>query len=518
MKRALSPPVPHRRRARRSPPQPSKKSPRPRPRHPPRSPAAGVSREVEITGCRMLDASGAERYAFRSGESVTIEIAVSPRGPDFRLRLRRRHLHARGRLRARDEHGDRRLPARRASTAPPPRASRSPRSTSGRARTSWTSPSTRGARRRTTTGAARAASRSTRPTGAPASTVRSGAGRSWGRSRSGTRERRHEPPPAAGRGGEDAPRPPPPRDPSPRPRARARASLRARRGPLRRDPARDARDGRLDHAAPERGPLLREAAALLLVRRGVDGGPRSDGARGAPPRQALGGGHGPPRGRVRAAAVRRARRAPRGPRPRVLAPRRRARAHRDHRPDALARAVAARLSLSPPSRRPTSRAIAKRARRALYGFHVACAAAVLLKGLIGVVLPGGAIVFWTLLTGRVADASPGVLAGTAPRLPRPRRPVARRGGATASGFPPVLFRARALRPLREDGAQADGPRRVLRPGPPRGIPAVDGVPRALEGDVAGPHALRPGRRARPRASCGCSRASSSSSSPSRAPS
>ncbi len=43
---------------------------------------------------------------------------------------------------------------------------------------------------------------------------------------------------------------------------------------------------------------------------------------------------------------------------------------------------------------------ARRARRALYGFHVACAAAVLLKGLIGVVLPGGAVVFWTLLTGR----------------------------------------------------------------------------------------------------------------------
>ena len=39
------------------------------------------SREVEITGCRMLDASGAERYAFRSGESVTIEIAVTPRVP-----------------------------------------------------------------------------------------------------------------------------------------------------------------------------------------------------------------------------------------------------------------------------------------------------------------------------------------------------------------------------------------------------------------------------------------------------
>jgi 4-amino-4-deoxy-L-arabinose transferase-like glycosyltransferase len=42
----------------------------------------------------------------------------------------------------------------------------------------------------------------------------------------------------------------------------------------------------------------------------------------------------------------------------------------------------------------------RRARRALYGFHAACAAAILLKGLVGVVLPGGAIVLWTLVTGR----------------------------------------------------------------------------------------------------------------------
>jgi 4-amino-4-deoxy-L-arabinose transferase-like glycosyltransferase len=42
----------------------------------------------------------------------------------------------------------------------------------------------------------------------------------------------------------------------------------------------------------------------------------------------------------------------------------------------------------------------KRARRALYAFHVSCAAAVLLKGLIGVVLPGGAIVFWAVWSGR----------------------------------------------------------------------------------------------------------------------
>jgi 4-amino-4-deoxy-L-arabinose transferase-like glycosyltransferase len=39
-------------------------------------------------------------------------------------------------------------------------------------------------------------------------------------------------------------------------------------------------------------------------------------------------------------------------------------------------------------------------RRALYGLHVACAAAVMLKGLAGIVLPGGAIVVWVLLTGR----------------------------------------------------------------------------------------------------------------------
>jgi ABC-type polysaccharide/polyol phosphate transport system ATPase subunit len=52
--------------------------PSPAPMQKPRRWGSG---EVEITGCRMLDASGAERYAFRSGESVTIEIAVTPRAP-----------------------------------------------------------------------------------------------------------------------------------------------------------------------------------------------------------------------------------------------------------------------------------------------------------------------------------------------------------------------------------------------------------------------------------------------------
>ncbi len=42
----------------------------------------------------------------------------------------------------------------------------------------------------------------------------------------------------------------------------------------------------------------------------------------------------------------------------------------------------------------------RRARRALWGLVVACAAAVMLKGLIGIVLPGGAIFFFVVLSGR----------------------------------------------------------------------------------------------------------------------
>ena len=43
---------------------------------------------------------------------------------------------------------------------------------------------------------------------------------------------------------------------------------------------------------------------------------------------------------------------------------------------------------------------ARRARRALYGLHVACALAVLAKGLIGFLLPGGAIFLFIALSGR----------------------------------------------------------------------------------------------------------------------
>ncbi|MGE5347300.1 MAG: Wzt carbohydrate-binding domain-containing protein, partial [Acidithiobacillales bacterium] len=39
------------------------------------------NRDAVITACRLLDGSGAERYAFRSGESVTIEIEATPSRP-----------------------------------------------------------------------------------------------------------------------------------------------------------------------------------------------------------------------------------------------------------------------------------------------------------------------------------------------------------------------------------------------------------------------------------------------------
>ncbi len=44
---------------------------------------------------------------------------------------------------------------------------------------------------------------------------------------------------------------------------------------------------------------------------------------------------------------------------------------------------------------------ARRARRALFSLHLSCAAAVMLKGLVGIVLPGAAIVLWALLAGRL---------------------------------------------------------------------------------------------------------------------
>jgi len=57
---------------------------------------------------------------------------------------------------------------------------------------------------------------------------------------------------------------------------------------------------------------------------------------------------------------------------------------------------------------------ARRSRWALYGLHLSCAAAVMLKGLIGIVLPGGAVLVWAVLAGRLRLVprlfSPGPLA------------------------------------------------------------------------------------------------------------
>jgi hypothetical protein len=39
------------------------------------------NRSVSITACRLLDASGIERYSFRSGETVVVEIEAAPSRP-----------------------------------------------------------------------------------------------------------------------------------------------------------------------------------------------------------------------------------------------------------------------------------------------------------------------------------------------------------------------------------------------------------------------------------------------------
>ena len=306
----------------------------------------------------MLDSAGAERYAFRSGESVTVEIASRPRAPlsDFVFGVgiftpedvcvhgtnteidgflpgapRRPRASARDAPALRPRGGD--LPRRRGG----PLAAR---------------------------GAVRLLARRVPLPGRRAGPQRRG---STGPSAAG----RSTAPLAVRRGDAEPLRLPTDagerlllvlllaRDVPPRPRAGAGAALRARRGALRRDPARDARDGRLGHAAAGRRPLLREAAALLLVRRGLDGAPRADGARRAPAREALGGGHGPPRGRVRAAALGRADGPPRGARPRVLAPRRRPRRASRSSTRWCPSRCRAPPSPSPRSRRRTRRATAR---------------------------------------------------------------------------------------------------------------------------------------------------------------
>jgi ABC-type polysaccharide/polyol phosphate transport system ATPase subunit len=45
------------------------------------SPRRWGNRDAAINACRLLDASGAERYSFHSGESVTVEIEASPARP-----------------------------------------------------------------------------------------------------------------------------------------------------------------------------------------------------------------------------------------------------------------------------------------------------------------------------------------------------------------------------------------------------------------------------------------------------
>src|ERR1039457_2622000 len=87
--------------------------------------------------------------------------------------------------------------------------------------------------------------------------------------------------------------------------------------------------------------------------------------------------------------------------------------------------------------------------------------------------------------GPVANAGPRLFAGARPSVLRRRGSVARRDGPPPSRLPAVLLRARALPALRDDGAPARGAPRLLHSGPSRGLPAVDGLFRAVSGGVAG---------------------------------
>ena len=108
---------------------------------------------------------------------------------------------------------------------------------------------------------------------------------------------------------------------------------------------------------------------------------------------------------------------------------------------ALSAAAFAFCSFLEAERRGDTRA----ARSALYGLAVAGAAAVMLKGLIGIVLPGGAIAVYVALSGRRNLVMKAFRSGADGGLPSPVGPVARRRGSPEPGLPPVLLRARALR-------------------------------------------------------------------------
>ena len=155
-----------------------------------------------------------------------------------------------------------------------------------------------------------------------------------------------------------------------------------------------------------------------------------------------------------------------------------------------------------------------RARRALYGFHVACAAAVLLKGLIGVVLPGGAIVFWTLLTGRwrtlLRVFAPGpLLVFLALAVPW-HVAMARRH----PDFLQFYFVHEHFERFAKTEHQRDGPLVYFVPVVLAGFLPWTAFLGRLRETWPGLARARRGRRAPPRASSGSSRASSSSSSPS----
>ena len=125
-----------------------------------------------------------------------------------------------------------------------------------------------------------------------------------------------------------------------------------------------------------------------------------------------------------------------------------------------------RRSRSGPRRAPAQR------RAWMWVAWAAMAGATLSKGLIGIVLPGGALVAYTAIT-RDFALWRRLHLGVGPRaLPRADRAVVRRRRARERRVPPVLLRPRALPALPHHRAQAHRPVVLLRPALRRRHPAV----------------------------------------------
>ena len=137
----------------------------------------------------------------------------------------------------------------------------------------------------------------------------------------------------------------------------------------------------------------------------------------------------------------------------------------------------------------------------------------MLKGLVGLVLPGGAILVWALFS-RGGPIVPKLFSpGPARPLPGPRPALAPHDRAAGRGVVRLLRRRRALPALLRERAPAERAAASLRPRPPRRARPLDAVPRAARRARSPRSAGGSGGSGEPRPFSRSTGSSSSSSSP-----